>query len=97
MLILLSGCSTNFLGCTEEAKICPDGTAVGRRASMSCEFEACPEIQTCNTRTQCPENMSCYKFPDNDKPYCHFGDPCLECASGKCRILKSFPAKVVCE
>lgn len=29
-------------GCTEEAKICPDGTAVAR-VGPSCEFAPCPE------------------------------------------------------
>lgn len=28
-------------GCTEEVKLCPDGTAVGRTGS-NCEFSACP-------------------------------------------------------
>ena len=30
------------IGCTMDAKICPDGSAVGRSGS-NCEFEACPE------------------------------------------------------
>lgn len=29
------------IGCTMEAKICPDGSAVGRVAP-NCEFAACP-------------------------------------------------------
>jgi len=29
-------------GCTEEAKVCPDGSAVGR-TGPSCEFSPCPE------------------------------------------------------
>ena len=29
-------------GCTEEAKICPDGSAVGR-TGLNCEFAPCPE------------------------------------------------------
>jgi hypothetical protein len=32
--------------CTEEAKVCPDGSVVGR-VPPSCEFEACPEIRDC--------------------------------------------------
>jgi hypothetical protein len=28
--------------CTEEAKICPDGSAVGRNGSNNCEFDLCP-------------------------------------------------------
>lgn len=33
--------------CTEEAKLCPDGSAVGR-TGPNCEFAACPEIQNAN-------------------------------------------------
>src|SRR3989344_8438479 len=32
------------VACTMEAKICPDGSAVGRVAP-TCEFAACPEIK----------------------------------------------------
>jgi len=32
-----------YLACTEEAKLCPDGTAVGR-TGPDCSFPACPEI-----------------------------------------------------
>lgn len=32
------------IACTEEAKICPDGTAVGR-TGPNCEFAACPTPQ----------------------------------------------------
>ncbi len=32
------------IACTEEAKLCPDGTAVGRQGP-NCEFPECP-IQT---------------------------------------------------
>lgn len=31
----------NSVACTQEAKICPDGTAVGR-SGPNCEFAACP-------------------------------------------------------
>ncbi|MFH0773614.1 MAG: hypothetical protein V1922_04870 [bacterium] len=31
------------ISCTMEAKICPDGTSVGR-AGPNCEFEACPSV-----------------------------------------------------
>ncbi|MFC1595206.1 hypothetical protein ACFL3E_02140 [Patescibacteria group bacterium] len=30
-------------GCTEELKICPDGSTVGR-VGLNCEFEECPEV-----------------------------------------------------
>lgn len=37
--------------CTEEAKVCPDGTAVGR-TGPNCEFAACPEAKTDETADQ---------------------------------------------
>lgn len=33
-----------YYACTQEAKICPDGSAVGR-VGLKCEFTACPEIE----------------------------------------------------
>lgn len=35
----------NLKACTMEAKLCPDGSAVGRTGS-NCEFAPCPEINT---------------------------------------------------
>jgi hypothetical protein len=32
--------------CTEDAKLCSDGTAVGRDANNNCEFPACPDERT---------------------------------------------------
>ncbi len=38
---LTSGIATSSAACTQDAKICPDGSAVGRTGS-SCSFAACP-------------------------------------------------------
>ncbi len=44
-LIALFGCTNenNVVACTEEAKICPDGSAVGR-IGPNCEFADCPKL-----------------------------------------------------
>ena len=47
-LLLLLGCAQqapqgNNTACTEEAKICPDGSAVGR-VGPDCEFAPCPQL-----------------------------------------------------
>lgn len=45
--------------CTEEAKICPDGSAVGRNASLDCEFDPCPnatENTVCTADTKLCED-----------------------------------------
>ncbi len=42
--LLLTACAaskSNVAVCTKEAKLCPDGTAVGR-IGPNCEFAACP-------------------------------------------------------
>lgn len=36
--------------CTADAKICPDGSAVGRQGPL-CEFAACPEVQNISYAT----------------------------------------------
>lgn len=42
-VLILVGCSQPT-GCTEEAKICPDGSSVGR-IGPDCEFPECPEVK----------------------------------------------------
>jgi hypothetical protein len=80
-----------------EAKLCPDGSAVGRNVSNNCEFDPCPSFRYCDAATQC-ERGTCYKFQDLDKPICWQGaNPCERCESGKCSILESYPAQIVCE
>ena len=39
---------TEIKACTEEAKLCPDGTAVGRNGSNNCEFDPCPSVGMAN-------------------------------------------------
>lgn len=42
--------------CTEEAKLCPDGSSVGR-TGPSCDFAACPSDQTAGWKTYKDENV----------------------------------------
>ncbi len=56
---LLAGCnfvsvnSNNYnqVGCTEEAKLCPDGSAVAR-TGPNCEFAPCPDLNSIMIETQ---------------------------------------------
>jgi len=41
----------NGVACTMEAKLCPDGSAVGR-SGPNCEFVACPEVKILLTEAQ---------------------------------------------
>ena len=45
-------CKNKLVACTAEAKICPDGTAVGR-VGPDCEFEACPVSKKCSSDSDC--------------------------------------------
>jgi hypothetical protein len=60
--------------CTEEAKICPDGSAVGRTGS-NCEFAACPVVNQAKVSGQVLLGPTCpvQKIPPDpacaDKPY----------------------------
>lgn len=53
--IFLTGCTSirNVVpqACTEEAKVCPDGSAVGR-TEPNCEFAPCPEVSVQSGSTQ---------------------------------------------
>ena len=64
IMYLISGYpKINTVGCTLEAKICPDGSAVGR-AGPNCEFIPCPTTKskqmilpssTLTDKYQCPK------------------------------------------
>lgn len=47
-IVVVSACakiSTSQVACTEEAKICNDGTSVVRDGNNNCEFPACPDMK----------------------------------------------------
>ncbi len=44
----------NLSGCTEEAKICPDDSSVGR-IPPSCEFEECPTTEKEKDKESAPD------------------------------------------
>lgn len=50
----------NGKACTQEAKICPDGSSVGR-TGPNCEFEACPATSPASAKL---ESFTSAKFPD---------------------------------
>ena len=33
------------IGCTEDARLCDDGSSVGRNPDLNCEFDPCPEVE----------------------------------------------------
>jgi len=72
-LFLLAGClQTNPpRACTEEAKLCPDGSYVGR-TGPNCEFAPCPNTTNCT----CPQGY--ILEGDTCNPACYYSTPkCL--------------------
>jgi eight-cysteine-cluster-containing protein len=62
------------MACTLEAKICPDGTTVGRNPNRNCEFDPCPT--TCgNGVCETGENNECYALKCEIPPC---GETCKE-------------------
>ncbi|MFA5030341.1 MAG: hypothetical protein WC495_02010 [Patescibacteria group bacterium] len=57
-----SSTNTNSVACTMEAKLCPDGTAVGR-IPPNCEFADCPEVDSLLTEAEARDiaEASCIK------------------------------------
>ncbi|NYZ60697.1 hypothetical protein H0O01_03290 [Candidatus Micrarchaeota archaeon] len=72
-LLLLSGClQSQPRACTEEARLCPDGSYVGR-AGPDCEFAPCPNATGCDGYQvdACPAG-------------CEVCPPCETCSSIGC-------------
>jgi putative hemolysin len=85
---------TDTVACTQDAKICPDGTAVGR-VPPGCEFAACPDGSHVCTKAQknaeaCTldynpvcgwynSSIQCIKYPCAG----NYGNSCQACADAK--------------
>ena len=60
--------------CTDEAKLCPDGSAVGR-TGPKCEFAACPGESTTNEAVYCAQDVKTCddgSFVARQAPNCEF-------------------------
>ena len=80
--------------CTEEAKLCPDGSAVGR-TGPNCEFEDCPVSKLCGEDEDCVVfgktgdcNCGCYNkqaLPQDSGGECFCAAPTsCKCVSEAC-------------
>jgi hypothetical protein len=72
------------MACPEEAKICPDGTAVGRNGENNCEFAPCPTQEGICTDVQKVQVACTMEY----NPICGddgvtYGNICSACASNK--------------
>lgn len=68
------GCDSNFVACTAEALICPDGNAVGR-SGPNCEFNSCPNCS-------CPAGYMLVGSTCN--PECYYSTPACLSPSIEC-------------
>lgn len=55
--------TTKEIACTQEAKLCPDGSSVGRSGS-NCEFTACPTTSQPSPTTNPTANWKTYTSPE---------------------------------
>ena len=71
--VILVACNAapKQIACSQEAKLCPDGSAVGR-TGPSCEFAACPATApfTGNWQTTTQGNVS-FRYPQVTSVYMH--------------------------
>ncbi|MDP3026843.1 MAG: hypothetical protein Q8N63_03980 [Nanoarchaeota archaeon] len=87
--------SDDKIACTMEAKICPDGSAVGRNSSKNCEFDECPNLVNSCINLGCPKTSSSNEQQSN---YIYAGsknsDKYYECSCGYAKNI--LPENLVC-
>ena len=82
------------IACTSDAKICPDGTGVGR-VPPDCEFKPCPVSKVCEVKDDCVVfgesgdcNCECYNkdaLPTSTGGACFCAAPTsCECVEEEC-------------
>ncbi|HRZ30237.1 MAG TPA: hypothetical protein P5274_01000 [Candidatus Paceibacterota bacterium] len=88
------------VACTEEAKICPDGSAVGRQGP-NCEFAECPiSVVPAEPVAQVVDEMVDWKTYRNEEFGFEFKYPKdysldFDCSGGDCLFLRVLPKSAV--
>jgi len=95
--MFMVGCSIQGGGCPADARVCPDGSAVGR-SGPNCEFAPCPAPSGCT----CPAGYR--QDGETCTPECYYSKPACMAPSVKCQETASGgnsqianPASVYCE
>jgi uncharacterized protein len=79
------------IACTAEAKLCPDGSAVGR-VGPDCEFAECPTNKTTTElqKNYCtPESKNADVCPTLYQPVCGWFNESIKCIKYPCAITES--------
>lgn len=73
------------VACTTDAKICPDGSSVGR-TSPDCEFEKCPNSDRLNneSKTFCNPNEKPQICTKEYSPVCGWFNESIKCIKYPC-------------
>lgn len=91
----LSNQPANLTACTDEAKVCPDGSAVGR-TGPNCEFAACPDDRNTNaavadscvitgcSRQVCADSEQASTCEYREEYACYQSATCARQADGQC-------------
>ncbi|MFH0978211.1 MAG: DUF333 domain-containing protein [Candidatus Woesearchaeota archaeon] len=71
--------------CTQEAKVCPDGSAVGR-VGPNCEFAPCPELERHNCSAESRKAKICTM---DYVPVCGWFNSKVRCVKYPCAVTES--------
>jgi hypothetical protein len=86
--------SDDEIACTMKAKMCPDGSAVGRNSSKNCEFDECPNLVNSCINLGCSSNN---ESPSSSN-YIYVGsknsDKYYECSCGYAKNI--LPQNIIC-
>ncbi len=90
ILIIINLNNNKQIACTEDARICPDGTGVGR-IPPDCEFAPCPTSKICKLDKDCivfgkDGECNCGCYNENALPE-DSGGACFCAAPSSCKCI----------
>ena len=90
-IFIVNACTENLpRACTDDAKVCPDGSLVSRNFNNNCEFDPCPTVGNEDdgiedTPIEPPISVNCKDYSYSNCPdSCETGPSCSLCADVGC-------------